>query len=224
MHCIKTITAHSGYVFSLLLLKDKRIASCSGDKTIRIFDPSNDYHCAQVIKRHNSDIFSICELEDGTIVSGSKDQSIMIGDYTINNAHNGWIYKVITLPNNRIASCSSDQTIKIWKSNPPYSNTPITVLTGHDKSVMSLLYIKEKDILISGSFDVTLRLWNMSKFQCEAIFKGVDCSDTNSIIQIDKDRVIVGEFLTFSIVNIDTCVIERQQKIKHSDMLIVFLS
>ena len=53
---------------------------------------------------------------------------------------NDYINKVISLPNNRIASCSYyDKTIKIWKSNPPYSDTPIKVLEGHTKSVRSLL-------------------------------------------------------------------------------------
>ena len=83
--CIKTITGHTSNVNSLLLLKDKRIASCSADKTIRIYDPSNDYHFDQVIERHSSWITSICELDDGTIVSCSKDQSIMIGDYFLFN-------------------------------------------------------------------------------------------------------------------------------------------
>ena len=112
---IKTITDHAGSVFSLLHLKDGRVAS-SDNKTIRIYDPSNDYHCDQVIRRHSEGIPSICQLDDGTIVSCSNDRTIMIGDYTINNAHDIFIYKVITLPNNRIASCSNDYTIKIWKS------------------------------------------------------------------------------------------------------------
>ena len=83
----KCITDHTSSVFSLLLLKDKRIASCSRDRTIRIYDPSNDYHCDQVIERHKGGIFSICVLDDGSIVSCSGDKSIMIGDYTIKNAH-----------------------------------------------------------------------------------------------------------------------------------------
>ena len=110
MKAIKTISEHTDEINSLLLLKDKRVASCSRDKTIRIFDPSNDYHCDQVINRHSKSITSICELDDGTIVSCSKDKSIIIGDY---------INRVIPLPNNRIPSCSYDETIKIWKSNPP---------------------------------------------------------------------------------------------------------
>ena len=205
---VKTITDHTGYVNSLLHLKDGRVASCSSDDTIRIYDPSNDYHCDQVIKRHSGGIQSICQLDDGTIVSCSDDKSIMIGDYTIKNAHNDWIHKVITLPNNRIASCSYDKTIKIWKSNPPYIDIPIKVLRGHSNYVNSLLYIKERDIMISGSYDGTLCLWNMSTYQCKVI-KGVECCSNNSLYQINKDRVIVGGVNSFSIVNIDKCIIEK---------------
>ena len=101
-------------------------------------------------------------------------------------------------------------TIKIWKSNPPYSDTPIKVLKGHSMGVISLLYIKERDILISRSFDVTLLLWNMSTYQCDKVIEGVDCCLTNSLYQIDKDRVIVGGYKSFCIVNIDKCVIEKR--------------
>ena len=120
--CIKTINDHTAYVHSLLLLKDKRIASCSDDMTIRIFNSSNDYHCDEVLKREYNPIKTICQLDDGTIVSCSYDQSIIIGDYKIENAHFDNINKVITLPHKRIASCSVDHTIKIWRSYPPYSD------------------------------------------------------------------------------------------------------
>ena len=59
---------------------------------------------------------------------------------------------------NRIASCSSDKAIKKWKSNPPYRDIPIKVLRGRRYYVYSALYIKERDIIISGSADRTLRL------------------------------------------------------------------
>ena len=67
----KTITDHTDGVHSLLRLKDGRVASCSSDETIRIYNPSNDYHCDQVLQRHSRCIPSICELIDGTIVSCS---------------------------------------------------------------------------------------------------------------------------------------------------------
>ena len=209
--CIRTITEHTYSVESLLLLKEKKVASSSYDETIRIYDPSNDYHCDSVLNRHRNYTYSICQLDDGTIVSCSSGGSIQIGDYKIWKAHNGYsIYKVIPLPDNRIASCSDEKTVTIWTSEPPYSDTPIIVLKGHSSSVKSILYIKERDILISGSQDDTLRLWSMTTYKFEKVINGVKCDWSNALYQIDNDRVIAGGQYTFSIVNIDDCVIENQ--------------
>ena len=64
--------------------------------------------------------------------------------------------------------------------------------------------------MLSGSREDTLRLWNMSTYQCDKVIEGVRCCFTNSLYQIDKDRVIVGEHKSFCIVNIDKCVIENR--------------
>ena len=64
--------------------------------------------------------------------------------------------------------------------------------------------------MISGSDDETLRLWNMSTYQCDEVIEGVLCYFTSSLYQIDKDRVIVGGVKSFSIVNIDKCIIEKR--------------
>ena len=209
---LKSITEHTSSVYSLLRLKDGRIASCSDDNTIKIYDPSNNYHCDKVIYRHSHFIPSICELNDGTIVSCSLDKSIIIGDYIINNAHNDCIFKVITLPNNRIASCSKDNRIKIWKSNPQYSDTPIKVLEGLSGVFCSILYIKERDIMISVSSEKTLLLWNMQTYKYDKVINGVECCWNNALYQIDSDRVIVGGFDSLCILNIDKCVIEKTIK------------
>ena len=148
--CIKTIEDNCDYVHSLILLNDNRIASCSRDKTIRIYNPCNEYHCDKVLHRHSDWIYSICQLEDGTIVSCSKDKSMWIGDCQISNAHSDKINKVVSLSNNRIASCSWDHTIKIWNSEPPFDYIPLTILNEHTQGVLSILYIKEKAIIPSS--------------------------------------------------------------------------
>lgn len=181
---IRIIHQHSS-INSMCLLNDKRIATCSYDKSIRIYSPSTDYQCNDVIQRHTDDITSICQLNNGTIVSCSNDKSIIIGEHIINNAHDDWIIKVISLPNNRIASCSWDETIKIWTLS---SDIPFKVLKGHQDRINSILYVKEKDILISGSLDNTLRMWNMSTYQCMSIIEGVSCIYGNALYmnQVDK--------------------------------------
>ena len=137
---VKTIKTITGYNIGItsLLLKNKKLISASNDKTLRIYNTSKDYRCDKIINKHNSGIISICQLDDDTIVSCSYN-TIMIGDYTINNAHDEAICKVISLNNNRIASCSFDKKIKIWKSNPPYSDTPRKYLM-NIMNVLLLLY------------------------------------------------------------------------------------
>ena len=77
------------------------------------------------------------------------------------------------------------------------------MLKGHTKDVVSIVYIKEREKLFSTSFDFTCRLWNLKTYQCEAVFKGFEeCVYNNSLYQIDKDRVIVGEKPRFTIINI----------------------
>ena len=64
--------------------------------------------------------------------------------------------------------------------------------------------------MLSESLDETLHLWNMSTYQCDKVIEGVERCLTNSLYQIYKDRVIVSGVNSFSIVNIDKCVIEKR--------------
>ena len=70
---------------------------------------------------------------------------------------------------------------------------------------------------------MTLRLWNMSTYQCDKVIERVKCCNTNSLYQIDKDRVIVGGFYSFSIVNIDKCIIEKRIKDESIEYVECFL-
>ena len=101
---IKTINEHSS-IHSLLLLSDGRLASCSQDKTIKIYNINNNYHCDITLEGHTNGVNYISELDNNKLISCSDDRSIKIWsisqssyqcDYTIYNAHNGWIHKVIS--------------------------------------------------------------------------------------------------------------------------------
>ena len=182
---VKIIKGHASSVRSLLLLEDKTIASCSTDKTIRIFEP-NYYHCVKTIT--NNSVFSLCTIEDT-----NRPSNIII-----TNPYSSSILKLVSLSNKRIASISKSNKIQIWK----LPNIPITELTGHSMIVYSLLYLEDKDVLLSGSLDKTLRLWNMSNYQCVTIINNVQCYSNNALYRIDNDRIIVGTDDKFSIVNI----------------------
>ena len=48
--------------------------------------------------------------------------------------------------------------------------------------------------------------------QCVTVIKGANCYSTNSLFQIKNNRVIVGRYNSFSIVNIEKCLIEKTIK------------
>ena len=64
---------------------------------------------------------------------------------------------------------------------------------------------------------------NIKDIKCIKVTYGGICCSTNSLYQIDKDRVIVGRFNSFSIVNIDKCIIEKRIKDKSLGYVRCFL-
>jgi WD40 repeat protein len=86
--------------------------------------------------------------------------------------------------------------IKIWKeNNNDYEN--IKVLT-HSNKICSILYLEDKNILISCGLDGT-RFWNLNKnesnynnINCIQYFEKVDCGAKNGLCRLDEDRIIVG--------------------------------
>ena len=63
----------------------------------------------------------------------------------------------------------------------------------------------------------------MSTYQCDKEIESVDFCFINSLYQIDKDRVIVGGVNSFSIMNIDKCIIEKRIKFESIEYVYCFL-
>lgn len=210
------ISHHDSNVNSIQFLSDGRLASCSDDKTIKIFNIKNHYHCDITITGHTDWVRCFCQIENGNLISCSRDLMMKIWNITqfsfqcectITKVHENAICKIIPLPNYRIASCSGDKLIKIWKSIPPYNL--IKILKGHFNSVNSILFLKEKDLLISGSCDLTLRFWNISTYQCITIITNVFCLTPKCLIQIDNNKIAVGGQKTLALINLDAFAIEE---------------
>ena len=141
-----------------------------------------------------------------------QNKSIIIGDIFILNAHDNKISKVITLPNNRIASSSYDKTIKIWNSDLVYNTSPIAILEGHKYIIESIIYIKEKDLLISGS-PKGLYMWDMTEYKVKSKIDNLSCSGANALYQLDDERILVGACDEIQLVNYVNNSIEKNNKI-----------
>ena len=137
---------------------------------------------------------------------------------TIENAHQRKVEKVVTLSNNFVASCGSDD-IKIWDMSTYAKKEPVKILKGHEYGVYSLLYVKEKNFLISvGCYESDLLVWNLDTYQCVNVFAGVEGSTMNCLYKLDEERVVAGGTDMFHIINISTLKIEEKVDLEEYDV------
>lgn len=195
--------AKDASVTSLIQLSDNRIVSGSCDDTIKIWDAetgvcittlmghvsNTDYLLIQLLNGRPDGVKSLIQLSGnriavGLFVSGAikilnLDTGKCIGTL---EGHTDGIYSLIQLPKNRIASGSSDNTIKIWDLATCLC---ISTLEGHTGYVSSLVQLPDntfhvaKDLrsfprIASGSWDGTIRIWEISDDSQLKILYGLD--------------------------------------------------
>eukprot|EP00039_Didymoeca_costata_P007198 m.97229 g.97229 ORF g.97229 m.97229 type:complete len:1094 (+) comp13585_c0_seq4:449-3730(+) len=74
----------------------------------------------------------------------------------------------IKIHGNQIITASSDRVVKILKPDL----TVVSVLNGHEGAVTSIDVSKNRGILVTGSNDATLRLWNLKEGLCNNVLRG----------------------------------------------------
>lgn len=175
-----TLTEHLGAIYALAFLPNQNLLiSGSADWTIKIWDLSTN----QVIKTlegHQGSIRALAVSPDGhTLVSGSTDGTVRVWDLktlTLQHTligHTDLVRTVAISPDGQlIASGSWDKTIKLWTLSPQtkadlknhhQSNSPklIGTLTGHQEYINSLAFTPDGQMLISGSDDNTIKIWQL---------------------------------------------------------------
>lgn len=228
---VNTIEKHSDSITNIILLKEKRIASSSEDYTIKIFNPDNDFHCDITI--HNKkELFSICQLDNGFIAALLSSHNIAlwsIFDFSYQfeaqfnllqyseigeNDTSYSIGKIVALSGISFAICTEAPEIIIWKD---YETKKI--LKASDEYVISILFIKERNVLISGGYDNKVRLWNLTSFQCISIIDGAFCIEANSLTRLDDNKIGAGGDRCYTIINIDKYIIEDKISMEDIDSI-----
>jgi WD40 repeat protein len=175
--CLQTLEGHNAPVTSVAFRPDnKMLASASGDKTIRLWDPTTG-QCLQTLEGHNTWVHSVVFRPDNKILaSASRDMTIRLWDSTtgyclqILKGHNESVESVAFRPDGKIlASASGDKTIRLWHST---TGQCLQILEGHEYWVGSIAFQPDGEMLASASDDEIIRLWNPTTGKCLQTLEG----------------------------------------------------
>ena len=91
-----------------------------------------------------------------------KGLSIIIKELNTPQAHKGAVCKLIyTLIDGKdvLISASADRTIKLWEPKNNRGNYCFQTLTGHERSILDMVYMETAQVILTSSTDGTMRIW-----------------------------------------------------------------
>eukprot|EP00928_Gymnodinium_smaydae_P058294 TRINITY_DN414_c0_g2_i1.p1 TRINITY_DN414_c0_g2~~TRINITY_DN414_c0_g2_i1.p1 ORF type:complete len:313 (-),score=52.12 TRINITY_DN414_c0_g2_i1:40-978(-) len=118
------------------------------------------------------------------------------------SGHRNWVTSIATTyeQSNLIVSASRDKKLMIWELTPDGENVGYArkLLSGHGEPVVSTVLSSDGQFALSGSWDKTMRLWDLNTGSTVRTFQGhtkdVNCvafsGDNRQIVSGSRDKTI----------------------------------
>ena len=170
-----TLQGHKKSVWDLAFSPDnKLLASAGQDADIKLWSVATGQEVTTLVA-HSDGVGAIAFSPDGRkLASGSQDRMILIwtvatGEPDVAYQGQDWVNALAFSPDGKkLASGSEDGEVRIWEvvspgpqREPLMIKRPLQTLKGHSGRVNSLTFNADGKLLVSGSSDASMKLWDV---------------------------------------------------------------
>ncbi len=168
-----SLHGHTNWIRSVAFQpRGELLASGSDDQTVRLWHRQTG-QCIQTLQGHRGRVRGVAFHPNGCLLaSGSEDGSIRLWDLTTWDCIavlEGQLQRVLTLAfspcGKFLASGSNDAIVHIWslrgQTLQPSTVGPAHSLNGHTGQIRSVCFHANPPLLVSGSEDGTIKLWEV---------------------------------------------------------------
>eukprot|EP01117_Protostelium_nocturnum_P019685 TRINITY_DN859_c0_g1_i1.p1 TRINITY_DN859_c0_g1~~TRINITY_DN859_c0_g1_i1.p1 ORF type:complete len:491 (-),score=81.12 TRINITY_DN859_c0_g1_i1:1125-2597(-) len=155
--------------------------------------------------KDNVKCVSFVGIDGNCIISGSSDNTLRLWKTTTGkclfkmNGHTSRIWDVDSnAQGSLIASASGDSTIKLWNLHPTedeedqITSSCVSTLSSHQGDVYSVRFHPSQRHIVSGGYDKTARLYDVTTGQLKRAFVGHNSSISRAIFNPYGNLIITG--------------------------------
>eukprot|EP00500_Bicosoecida_sp_ms1_P000859 CAMPEP_0203811260 /NCGR_PEP_ID=MMETSP0115-20131106/3456_1 /ASSEMBLY_ACC=CAM_ASM_000227 /TAXON_ID=33651 /ORGANISM="Bicosoecid sp, Strain ms1" /LENGTH=368 /DNA_ID=CAMNT_0050720081 /DNA_START=126 /DNA_END=1228 /DNA_ORIENTATION=+ len=148
------------------------LASCGGDKTIRVWAPvpGGRWRCMAILDDSATRTIRACEWSpDGRYLAAvSFDASTHVWERageefeivaTLEGHDNEVKCAAWSASGTLLATCGRDKSVWVWEADDENEFECAAVLHGHEQDVKFVLWHPQRDLLVSASYDDSIRVW-----------------------------------------------------------------
>ncbi|KAH6905713.1 WD40-repeat-containing domain protein [Coprinopsis sp. MPI-PUGE-AT-0042] len=173
---VAAFEAHPDYIRCLTVHPTLSIVlTGSDDMTIKAWDWEKGWKCIQVYEGHTHYIMSLSfnPKDANTFISACLDRTIKIWSLASSSpnstleAHDKGVNYVDFYPGSDkpyLTTCGDDKTVKVYNY---LSKSCVQTMEGHTNNVSFAIWLEGMPVIISGSEDGTIKIWNAGTYRVE---------------------------------------------------------
>ncbi|MEM7726734.1 MAG: NB-ARC domain-containing protein [Cyanobacteria bacterium P01_A01_bin.45] len=163
---------------------EKRLATASVDRTIKIWDITTG-KCVKTLQGRADFVHSVIYSSYNRIIVSGSQHTIKFWDIDTHECistffeDKDWLSSVIISPDEKIIACTNigndNNVIRIWQIDSLNKNyigeidsnqVPHKILEGHNDSIWSIAFNPDSKLIVSGSSDRSVKIWDSQTGQC----------------------------------------------------------